>query len=440
MKARLIFLPILLLLLVACEDNKTSPKLELSQTEFNNVSYINAQAIVNIVSNKDWTVSSNAAWCIPSKSNGSGNETLEISIKDNDGEKRTAKVTVNIENQLSQTITITQEAEVHYELPVIFHVLYKDKSDSLQYIQQKQFAYMLKAVNHLYQNSYGSSVNMNLEFKLATTDENGQALATPGVEYVNWQQVPMDCSAFMSDSTRQYVPLLWDPNKYINVMLYNFTTDNSGSTTLGITHLPFSTAGSNYLEGLTSITVTSLSKNNLRFPYCVSINSLYAYEESGKYYNPYDITVTLAHELGHYLGLHHPFSEDEDGNLTTNCINSDYCDDTPSYDRAAYEKVLMLLLQEGNSNMQKYATRESCETSKEFLGRNIMDYEVCFSDQFTSDQRTRIRHVLAYSPLIPGPKKTSTTKSVNSTQGPMDLPIMMRKCGIDNTTKNHIFH
>ncbi|MFA6832963.1 MAG: M43 family zinc metalloprotease, partial [Bacteroidaceae bacterium] len=158
----------------------------------------------------------------------------------------------------------------------------------------------------------------------------------------------------------------------------------------------------------------------------------------------YDVTVTLAHELGHYLGLHHPFSEDEKGNLTTSCINSDYCDDTPSYDRAAYEKVLMLLLASQPDSipipMKEAATRESCETSKEFVGRNIMDYEVCYSDQFTSDQRTRIRHVLAYSPLIPGPKKTTTTKSVNSIQGPMDLPIMMRKCGIDNTTKNHIFH
>lgn len=444
MKAKLIFLPILLLLLVACEDNKTSPKLELSQTTFSDVSYDEGDLSVNVVANEAWTASSSAAWCTLSATSGTGDAKLTLSVTGNINTTRTATITITTTSELKQTITVTQSAmasgdEYHYKLPVIFHVLYKDKSDSLQYTGQKQLAYLLKVVNSLYQNS-GNSIDMNLEFKLATTNESGDTLTTPGVEYVYWQNTPMDCSAFMSNNTGQYVSLLWDPNKYINVMFYNFTTDNSGSTTLGITHLPFSTTGSNYLEGLNSTTATSLTKSNLKFPYCVSINSLYAYEESGMHYNPYDVTVTLAHELGHYLGLHHTFSEDEDGNLTTSCINSDYCDDTPSYDRAAYEKVLTIVLQQKDVTMDQAATRESCETSKEFVGHNIMDYEVCYSDQFTSDQRTRIRHVLAYSPLIPGPKKTSTTKSVNSTQGPMDLPIMMRKCGIDNTTKNHIFH
>ncbi|MCI1647846.1 MAG: zinc-dependent metalloproteinase lipoprotein, partial [Bacteroides sp.] len=315
-----------------------------------------------------------------------------------------------------------------YRLPVIFHVLYKDENDTLQYIKQERLAYLLNAVNNLYQNSR-SSVDMNLEFTLATTDENGNTLATPGVEYVYWANTPMDCSSFMSDNTGQYVSLLWDPNKYINVMLYNFTSDNSGSITLGITHLPFSTKGSTYLEGLSSISQTSLVKSNLAFPYCASINSLYIYEESGEYYNSADATVTLAHELGHYIGLHHPFSENANGSLNPNCINSDYCDDTPTYDRNAYGEVLAMLLKKSNVTMSEAATREDCNTSEEFIGRNIMDYEVCYSDQFTSDQRARIRHVLAYSPLIPGPKKTTTTTKSIVYEGPLDLPILYRKCG-----------
>lgn len=424
---KFVLLPMLLLLVIGCSD-KTSPTLELSQTEFKNLSYIDAQAIVNIASNSNWTVTSNASWCVPSKTSGTGNDSIKIVIKNNEGGIRTANVTISIEDQLSQTITITQEAEYHYTLPVIFHVLYKDENDTLQYIKQERLAYLLNAVNNLYQNSR-SSVDMNLEFTLATTDENGNTLATPGVEYVYWQNIPMDCNAFMNDNTGQYVSLLWDPNKYINVMLYNFTSDNSGSTVLGITHLPFSTAGSTYLEGLTSIQQTSLSKSNLRFPYCASINSLYIYEESGEYYNSADATVTLAHELGHYIGLHHPFSENKDGSLNPNCINSDYCDDTPTYDRNAYATVLTMLLQKDNVTMSEAATREDCNTSEEFIGRNIMDYEVCYSDQFTSDQRARIRHVLAYSPLIPGPKKTTTTTKSIVYEGPLDLPILYRKCG-----------
>ena len=51
-----------------------------------------------------------------------------------------------------------------------------------------------------------------------------------------------------------------------------------------------------------------------------------------------------------------------------------------------------------------------------------MDYSVTYSDRFTNDQRSRIRHVLTYSPLIPGPKQGQTqTRSV--VEGPIDLPI-----------------
>lgn len=441
-RSRFVFLPMLLLVVIGCSDktsptpdppvdDETLPTLELSQTEFNDISYDETQLSVDIVSNEAWTATSSASWCALSTTSGTGDTKLTMSITGNINTERTATVTIK-SSSLTQTVQISQRAmssgeEYYYRLPVIFHVLYKDRNDTLQYIKQEHLAYLLNAVNNLYKNSRGS-VDMNLEFTLATTDENGNALTTPGVEYISWADSRMDCSSFMSDNTGQYVPLLWDPNRYINVMLYNFTSDDSESVVLGITHLPFSTAGSTYLEGLTSVQQTSLSKSNLRFPYSVSINSLYIYEETGEYYNSADATVTLAHELGHYIGLHHPFSENEDGSLNSNCINSDYCDDTPTYDRNAYTAVLKMLPKQGVT-MNEAATRESCETGEVFIGRNIMDYEVCFSDQFTSDQRARIRHVLAYSPLIPGPKLTTTrTKSVVD-EGPLDLPILYRKCG-----------
>lgn len=48
--------------------------------------------------------------------------------------------------------------------------------------------------------------------------------------------------------------------------------------------------------------------------------------------------------------------------------------------------------------------RKSCDGAQ-FISHNIMDYSVSYSNQFTQDQCNRIRHVLTYSPLIPGPKK-----------------------------------
>ncbi|UVV51806.1 M43 family zinc metalloprotease [Bacteroides thetaiotaomicron] len=48
----------------------------------------------------------------------------------------------------------------------------------------------------------------------------------------------------------------------------------------------------------------------MSFPYCISINSSYIYEQStDERINQNDAAITLAHELGHYLGLRHVFSE-----------------------------------------------------------------------------------------------------------------------------------
>jgi zinc-dependent metalloproteinase lipoprotein len=74
-----------------------------------------------------------------------------------------------------------------YQLPVIFHVLYSDKNDDTQYISATQIQKIVANVNDIYKgNVYGESENINLKFILATNDENGNKLSTPGVEYVKW--------------------------------------------------------------------------------------------------------------------------------------------------------------------------------------------------------------------------------------------------------------
>jgi len=434
MKRNFFCFTVLLLLLISCEKS-SSPELKVSQNSFDNVSYNETQLALNIEAEESWTATSNSSWCTLSTKSGTGNATLTVSVTGNINVERTATITITSASQKKQVVQVVQSAlsngtEYHYKLPIIFHVLYKDKTDGLQYVSQSRIAEILKGVNSLYQNA-SKSVDMNLEFTLATTDENGNTLTTPGVEYVQWTDIPMDCMTFMGTNNSKNAALLWDPNKYINVMLYNFTSDNSGSVTLGISHMPYSITGANFLDGLTPTTYTTITKENLAYPYCLSINSLYINEKTeNNIYNSYDVTITLAHELGHYVGLHHAFSEDEEGNTNT-CINSDYCDDTPTYNRDVYEMVLKALLNEAYQSgkqisMTTAATREDCKTGQQFIGHNIMDYEICYSDQFTSDQRKRIRNVLTYSPLIPGPKKTAATKT-RTAEGPLDLPIVFKK-------------
>lgn len=322
---------------------------------------------------------------------------------------------------------ITDWNSYTYEIPVIFHVLYADRNQAAQYISATRLENILKAVNKFYAGS-GEGSNLNVTFTLAQTDEKGKALSTPGVEYIQWEEdYPIAYSDFMTNNENKYTRYIWDPNQYINVMMYPFKSDNERYTTLGISHMPYTTKGSHSLEGLTQIEQTTLKKGNLMYPYCVSINSLYIDEEStDQYYNPQDVTVTLAHELGHYLGLYHVFSEDEDDT----CKDTDYCEDTPSYNKTEYDSYYEWAVKGGVEQSKWFSAlvqRTNC-SGKRFTSTNLMDYEISYSNQFTADQRARVRHVLMYSPLIPGPKQTSRAASASAAANePINLPIRTAK-------------
>ena len=258
-------------ILYGCEDNEAD-YLELSESSFGNVSGDGATLTVNITSDVEWQVSKTAQWCSITPGKGSGNQTLTLQIEANPDSKE-RKVTVTVASpsiQVSRKIEITQAAgytpieQHHYKLPVVFHVLYHDKSDPEQYVRQSRLSEILNTVNRLYKNST-QSVDMNLTFTLATVNPDGETMEQPGVEYIAWPDSdPIDCDAFMNDDISEatgkgYVRYLWDPNRYINIMVYNFANDpNSNTTTLGISHLPFTVKGANSLAGLSEINASHL--------------------------------------------------------------------------------------------------------------------------------------------------------------------------------------
>lgn len=439
MNAKKILFLLFGILILSCEKD-TKPAVELSQTDFNNVSYEKTALEVEIKTDLEWTATSRVDWCKVSQSKGSGSAKIMLNVEPNIENDRTGAIVIwtpekTIQINLQQT-ALPAGQEFNYKIPVVFHVLYSDKGDDKQYVPQERLAEILGNVNLLYngETSYNggdAGVDMNLEFVLAEENEAGEKLTTPGVDYVKVDQMPIDCEAFMSDS--RYVKMLWDPNEYVNIMIYNFAAVDGGSSViLGISHLPLSVDGGTYLEGLPKTTYSYLTKDNLSYPKCVSINSLYIYEDMGSngQYNSMNVNVTLAHELGHYLGLHHAFDENDDSSLSTKCIDSDYCEDTPSYNRQAYVLNLRALLSEAKQagktlSMADAVERENCKTGETFSSYNLMDYEISYSDRFTDDQRMRIRHVLTYSPLTPGPKKgVTSTKGVS---GPLDLPMVIVK-------------
>ena len=346
-----------------------------------------------------------------------------------------------LKGQEKEELPATIDDTYEYQLPVIFHVFYQDKDDKRQYIPKTRLKNLIQYVNDIYRGDVyedKKSANTNIKFVLAEKDEKGRTLSAPGVEYIYYSgEYPIDEVSFMSSEDN--VKYIWDPNKYINVMLYPFKQKDEGEV-LGISHMPFTVKGKHKLEGLEEIEERYVSKAQLGFPLCSSINSIYvgqslfgAYYQSdrytdanhqAKYYMSNDVVVTLAHELGHYLGLFHIFTEDilseaksDIFNHADSCADTDYCKDTPSYNRSEYNAYLdnyYKITPPNEQDMLDLIKRYSCDTTL-FYSANIMDYAITLGYKISEDQKARMRHVLYYSPLIPGPKLNGVNKKTRAT-------------------------
>ncbi|MGL5563729.1 MAG: zinc-dependent metalloproteinase lipoprotein [Tannerellaceae bacterium] len=408
---------LLCLFLFSCSKSDNNSYINVSPAEIQ-VNANESAASIHINSSNRWQATLNATWCKLDKMEGTTNSDVVLTIEANDTQaSRTAQIIFTSDGEQT-TVSITQNGPENYSLPIIFHVLYKYQNDPTQYVSSERLAEILEQVNALVKKSSDAS-SVQFEYILATTDPNGKTLATPGVEYIPFDQIPMNPERFMNDNTSKYTYLLWDPNKYINVMMYQF----SDNQTLGISHLPFTTKGDYSLPGLNETTYTTLSLSNLKFPYSVSINSSYINSRTtDSKYDEGDIVVTLTHELGHYLGLHHVFSESDNS-----CDDTDYCNDTPSYNRLAYENDVrsMMPINSIIESWSKLVARTNCSGGY-FESNNIMDYSYSNFNTFTAEQYKRIHNVLNYSPLIPGPKLTKGLTRTTA-EGPIDLPIQTIK-------------
>jgi hypothetical protein len=246
-----------------------------------------------------------------------------------------------------------------YTIPVVVHVVHSGEPVGAgTNLSDGDIIMGIAELNQRYRNLFGSgaSVDMEVEFCLATVDPNGAP--TRGINRVNGASVPGYLAGGIGNGNCGYAneATIKNLSRWSNTDYYNIwvVRDICNKTIAGYAYYPWA--------NLASTDGTAVVYNYFRSP-------------------------TLAHELGHGFGLYHTFEGDNDGlscPVNTSCSSDgDKCCDTPPHKR-------------GECNTGTGCTSNGVWDNSKL---NYMSY--CGStgrDRFTTDQKSRVKFSLVDIP------------------------------------------
>ncbi|MEO9872714.1 M43 family zinc metalloprotease [Ekhidna sp.] len=254
-----------------------------------------------------------------------------------------------------------------YTIPIVVHVLHNNESiGEGGNLSEERILNQIESLNDDYRkregtngfNEHPAGGDAKIEFVLASQTPEGKS--TNGIVRINLLEID---NPVESNSTFDYCAYYsyWNPEEYLNI----WTLPYIDLTDL---FLGLGTGPETDLPGK-----DALAKGEPFQAEGVIINVPHFGENDTL--STYNLGRTLTHEIGHYLGLLHPWGAQD-------CDNNDYCDDTPNVDRPVTTCSLSL----------------GCG-GEEIQVQNYMNWspDDCMN-MFTNDQIERMHYVLQNSP------------------------------------------
>ena len=262
-----------------------------------------------------------------------------------------------------------------YTIPIVFHVIHKGESvGSGTNISSAQIESTIDALNRDFRETsadggigQGAGPDTEIQFCLAGVDPQGNPHS--GINRVNGTSVSGYSSSGINSASDADVKALinWEIRYYMNVWIVSEINNNGadlanpnqfGGGTLGYAILPNGTTPIQFYSDVDGIVVVNICIGN-------DPNGTQGFRLW-----PASLTNrTLTHEMGHYLGLGHTFSD----NNPNSCVDGDNIGDTP--------------------NARQLAGAFNCNYSNTCTNQmitNYMDYtsEDC-QNRFTEGQKSR---------------------------------------------------